>query len=290
MKRTLNFKKWAKDKPPLIAILAHFQVHMAKVAFKLINMVHDEDMIFGKDLAPDLDTWLKLFRTHSNGNTFVLQQFNFPPGAIENLLEISHQLIEESENSLEDFKPKNEEKLLGEYLNLLNIPDQEFEKVNPIEDLKETFLSPEFYFFCRVQAPCWLMYYTTPAQLLRGARQRNFRSLIKLVKLDASTIFDRKISRYIHDLRSQNKSRFEQVQEALKSPLGKISHKKMKIFHAAMITQLSIEFGHRLKEPDIRELFDATARDEGRLLVDLDIPDSPHTFYMAIKRLLPPAD
>lgn len=289
MKNTSNFKKWAKDKPPLLAVIAHSQVHMAKVASKLINMVHDEDMMFGRDLSPDLDTWLKLFRSHSNGNGYMLQLFNYPSGAMENLQDVPYQLLEE-ENGLENFKPRNEEKLLEEYLNSLNIPEQEFEKVNSIEDIKEIFLSPEFYFFFRVQAPCWLMYYTTPAQLLREARQHDFKSLIRLIKLDSSTIFDRKISRYIHELRSKNRSRFEQVQEALKSPLGKMSHKKMKIFYAAMITQFSIALGHRLKEPDIRELFDAIARDEGRILVDPDIPDSPHTFYMAIKRLLPPSD
>ncbi len=286
MLSTKNFKKWAKDKPPLLAMLAHSQVQMSKIAYVLVKEVHENDMMFGKDVVPDLDSWLKLFRTHQNINTYVWQLFQFPTGSFNNLKSLPEN-FKKSGYDLDNLKLESEEKILEEYLNSYNISEEEFEKENPMEQFENHFNFTEFYFFLRVQVPCAILCFTAPAQLLRSARQRDFKSLLKLVKIDPSAIFDRKIARYIHELRLTNSAKFEQVHDALKRPLDKIPLKKFKVLYAAMITQISIEFNHRLNEPDIRSLFDAIAQDCGQGLVDPDIPESPHAFYMAIKRLVP---
>ena len=102
---------------------------------------------------------------------------------------------------------------------------------------------------------------------------------------EVTVIFDKKISRYIHELRSTRRSKYEQILDTLHfKSKGQITKQKFKIFYAALITHMSIEFGNRLTEPEVRGLFDAVARDEGKGLVDPDLPDTPHTFYIAMKR------
>jgi hypothetical protein len=61
----------------------------------------------------------------------------------------------------------------------------------------------------------------------------------------------------------------------------------MKIFFAGHISLISAVFGQRLTEPEIRSLFDAIARDEGKGEIDTDLPESPEAFSRAIHREIP---
>jgi len=58
----------------------------------------------------------------------------------------------------------------------------------------------------------------------------------------------------------------------------------MKMNIAGLISLISIGMGRQLKESDIRELFDAIAKDKGQGDFDADIPDSQETFAKAIQR------
>lgn len=287
------FERWAQDKPALLAICAHSYTLRARPTFNLIMRIRNEDLFLDGLSQPDLDSWLLMFRNHSSGLDFIQNFSEDPTGFMDSFLNAVEDSDDTNTNTfVEDmhnnFKAQNDKDLFQEYLKFQRMSDEEFAAVNSKGEIEANVLSPDFYFFARILAPCWLLYETTPAQLLRKARLRDFDSLLKLIKLDSSTIFDRRISRYVHDLRNTNRAKFEQIQEAfLKGLMDKISLQSIKISIAAIITLMSIEFGHRLKEPDVRELFDAVACDAGDGDIDTDLPESPHAFYVGMKRRFP---
>jgi len=285
MHSTFNFEKWAEGKHPLLALIAHTQIAQAQMAYVFTKEIHENDMFFGDFPTPDLDTWLRLFRTHPSATTYITQTLGDPNGFLQSTNGFLEQFDENAPIKKTDISSREAKPLLEKYLNTLNALEENLEQTISADEAEKFFLAPEFYFFFRVYLPCWLTHYTTPAQLLRKARLRDFDSLKQLIKLDPSTIFDKKIARFIHSLRSKNRPKYEQILATLQNKSkSQITKQKFKVFYAAIITSLSIGFGERLTEPDVRGLFDAVARDKGIGEIDTDLPDSPHTFYMAMKR------
>ncbi len=281
MRNTSNFEEWATGKNPLLAIVAHSQITVAKMAYGFTKAIHEEDMFFSELPAPDLGTWLKLFRSHPNGINYVHQFISNSDSFIEFTNNLEDQFKQSTPITLADISIPNAKKLYDQYIKTLKTSFQTLQ----IQKMEELILAPEFYFFFRIFIPCQLFHNTTPAQLLRKARLHDFDSLKKIIRLDHATIFDKRISRYIYKLRSTNKSKYEQIIAILScKSKSKITRQKFKVFYAAIITQISIQFGERLTEPEVRALFDAVSRDEGHGDIDIDLPDSPNTLYHAIKR------
>ena len=154
--------------------------------------------------------------------------------------------------------------------------------------IKKNFNDPEMIFFFRVFVPCQLLYGDLPSRLLRSARLGNIDALEKLIRIDKSIIHEPKISAFLHKEGSKiNKSKYNHLVDCLKKgPKSKITLKTVKMNFAGFISVISTAFGDkfRLKEPDIRALFDAVAKDYGKGDIDIDLPDSPETFGKAIQR------
>ncbi|MCW4016934.1 MAG: hypothetical protein NWF06_11230 [Candidatus Bathyarchaeota archaeon] len=282
---TKHFEKWAKGKHPLIAMVAYGQASQAKIAYGIAKAIHEEDMFLGDFTTPDLNTWLKLFRSHKNGIEFINQFLGTQSSIIRSIESVTDQLDDNAPIKASNISTDAAKSLLEKTLKTINMSEEEMAQNYQPQELEQFLRSPDFYFFFRVYVPCQLFHYTTPAQLLRKARQRNFDSLIKLIKLDHSVIFDRKVSRYIHELRSTRRSKYEQIIDTLHfKSRGQITKQKFKVFYAAMIMNMANELGEKLTAPEIRELFDAIYQDEGKGLIDPDLPGTPHSFYMAIKR------
>ncbi len=288
MYSTANFEKWAEGKHPFLAMISHSLAVQSKMAYGFTKIIHDEDL-FLEDLPfPDLDSWLKLFRTHKDITKYFFQLFenlsehvNATEKALSGLTKESSQQINKSDLEIID-----SEKILNEYLQAHKtvVDDAVNLSTNEIENF---IVSPEFYFLCRVIIPCETTHFTAPAILYRKARLRDFESLKKLVSLDPSTIFDTRIARFIHELRNKNRAKYDQIFSLIHNKSNaKISRWKFKAFYAAIITNFSIQIGQKLTEPEIRDLFDAVARDEGKGEIDTDLPETPDTFYKAIKRHL----
>jgi len=64
----------------------------------------------------------------------------------------------------------------------------------------------------------------------------------------------------------------------------KVTRKKMKKNIAGLISYVTMRFGNKFKESEIRDLFDAIVKDKGEGDIDTDIPDSPESFAKAIQR------
>jgi predicted hydrocarbon binding protein len=97
-------------------------------------------------------------------------------------------------------------------------------------------------------------------------------------------IKDKKISEFIHRAR-KNKILDEKLRSAISKGINeKVTKKKMKMNVAGLISYVTMRSGNKFKESEIRELFDAIAKDKGECDIDTDIPDSPESFAKAIQR------
>jgi hypothetical protein len=144
----------------------------------------------------------------------------------------------------------------------------------------------EVMFSLTVIFPCWLIYRQHPVMMLRKARQGHIDDIESLLRLDPSALFERKISAQFQKARfTKNQYNYRRILKALgAAPKAKITLSKMKMNIAGLISALSERLGQRLKEPEIRSLFDAISKDTGAGDIDTDIPDSAEAFSQAIFR------
>ena len=150
--------------------------------------------------------------------------------------------------------------------------------------IKQDINKPEIKFLLQVFLPCFLLYKDYPSRLLRKARKGDIEYIEKLIRLDRSIEFNKKISEFIHGAR-KNKMIDERLRSAIATGINeKVTRKKMKMNIAELISFFSMALGRQLKESEIRDLFDAIAKDKGRDDIDTDIPESPETFAKAIQR------
>jgi hypothetical protein len=150
--------------------------------------------------------------------------------------------------------------------------------------IKQDINKPEIRFLLQVFLPCFLLYKDYPSRLLREARKGNIEYIEKLIRLDRSIEFDKKISEFIHGAR-KNKMIDEKLRSAIATGINeKVTRKKMKMNIAGLISFFSMSIRSQLKESEIRDLFDAISKDKGEGDIDTDIPDSHETFAKAIQR------
>jgi hypothetical protein len=144
---------------------------------------------------------------------------------------------------------------------------------------------PEMRFLFQVFLPCFLLYKHYPVIMLREARKGNIEYIEKLIRLDDSIIHDKKISEYLHN-KKDNKKIKERIASALSTGINeKVTRKKLKMNLAGLISFFTTLIGRQLNESDIRDLFDAIAKDNrGEYEIDTDLPPSPEAFYKAIQR------
>lgn len=152
--------------------------------------------------------------------------------------------------------------------------------------------SLEIQFFINVWLPCFLVYGTNPASLLRSARQGELESMQKLVRLDPSTIFDPKVSTMVHQLLYTNWDEYKRTTDSLKQPFkGKVSRRKLKSSVAALIKVQHEIWGEKITCLELRYLFNSLARDLGKDInedfIDRDLPVSDEAFHTAIYRDIP---
>ncbi len=159
------------------------------------------------------------------------------------------------------------------------------EKDNYSQD-KQGLALPEYAFFMRVWAPCWLYHREYPTTIFRQARNGHVKSICKLALLDKTIIYEPKITKFILHLHENNKlNSFNQIMQAVMSVPEKRSIKSIKYTLAAIIQNLSPDSG-KPTAPDIRKYYDAIDSDctGGKTLRDDHLPLSDETFSKALQR------
>ncbi len=300
----LAVQKWAENKHFFLALIAPLLVANARNLHSGFSHIRDRRFFKLQFPLPPLPPWFAMYRSHRKPLTFLknlLSEFSV----------FSKETIELGEAVIEDIRTRRsgksitpEHPLTGEDIehvkNLMqNILSESFRNLkNNFENIplaaavKDDALlmiserELECSFFLLVLAPCWLLYRTTPTILYRKARLGDFDSLEKLLCLDPLMLHDPVISRRIQAFRFNNKNTDYQtlIEATLKRPKAKITLAKIKVTIAGLISVLAITFKLPLEEPDIRDLFDAVAKDAEGKMIDTDLPESPESFYSAFWR------
>lgn len=245
-------EKWMEGKPPTIAITALGIALTAPEVSEALTEIREEADTYIPQ--PSLSVWLNFYKSH-RVVLDVLQDLFISEGM--------EKLINESVSGKKaDFSPQQRNQLV------------------------QVYKQPATLFFLKVWGPCAIYYRTTPTQLFRQARQGKVSAFEKLLRLDSSVIFDKKLSEIFHQIKGKtNKQAYRKLLLAFHKPVtGRSDPKHIKSLAAAIISLMSAEIGKRLTEPEIRQLFDAIAKDRNLGLQDEEIPPTPDSFAQAIRR------
>lgn len=300
----LAVEKWSKGRPYLIALLAPQVATPAHDINQVFTQFKNRRVFSHQFPLPHLPSWSQLYRSHRKPAGFLRIMFSefssFSPESVQLADSLSEGSKELCKNSVGKSPVQITAKDISKAKTLLdNALKESFldikadfsdESATPSDQaafsemLSDMPLESSFFFL--VSIPCWLLYRESPTHLYRKARTGDIDAIEKLLRLDALMVHDPMIGQQIQKLRFNRKtSAYRTLLEApLKSPKAKITRKKMKYAMAGFISALSSIIKPPLTEPEIRSLFDAVAQDSGRGAIDTDLPDSPESFYMAIKR------
>ena len=244
-------ENWMEGKPIELATSALFLANLSSdVSDSLTEARQSNDL--GIDLPP-LPEWLSLYTQHRKISQLLKELFS--PDNFQTLTEISA-------------NPENPQLSSDSTQSLLTL-----------------YQKPEVLFFFKVWAPCSIYYNSTPTKLYRRARQGKVSAFEKLLRLDNSIIFDPRLSKLFHQLKGKKDKRaYRKLLYAFGKPITQRSDaKRIKFLIAGLISFISESKGHRLTEPDIRDLFDLISNTKLGM-DDQDIPPGHDTFSQAILR------
>jgi len=308
-----HIDEWIKDKPILMAMMALELAFDAEYCFECAIQVKKEEGFIYKLPLPPLNEWLSLYKNHhrifdlfkdtfvdSNGlveSTQDLTDFLFEGlreikrTGMEGIREEYNNLNEEEKAAAEKLYQKVKKELSEAIDNIyeLQLKDIEADINGEIDDelknrLNKDINQPEIRFLFKVYNPCFILYRCFPSRLLREARKGEIDYIEKLLRLDRAVIHDKKISDFIHK-KSGNKIISDRIATAIANGINeKITRKKIKMNIAGLISFLSTAMGRQLNVVEIRDLFDAIARDKGAGDIDTDIPEGQEAFVKAIQR------
>lgn len=302
------FEKWSEDKSPILKLASFVFASSLDLFIEFFRDIKSWKIV-GRDFSlPPAYEWLKFYRSHRRihkGVTNALRQINDDTAkaidyfekflsAIRNLKYITNSELQEMKEELttaERNKAANQFREIQEIIendfNIGNVDIKEETKAKEKERLLNLFHKPEMIFFTMVWAPCLLLYGDYAPCLLRKARQGDDNALEKLLRLDETVIADKKIIDLFHQGKVAKKQATHNlfIKSLSKKPKVKLTSRKIKLDFAGLISAISISLGQRLTTPDIKELFDAISKDEGKGS-DTDFQDQnqPEALTKAINR------
>ena len=287
-----HFRNWAEDRNPFLATTALKIAGFSKVCFELFESVSKGKRIEGDIPLPSLKTWFRLYHNPqsigkvlltalANINDDTAKEVDFLKLMSEGSRQIKKMTSERLNKEwgkiplhyrkkiIEEIYRKRDEYI--EYcINDFASETNEDERKEFLKNLKK----PEFIFFIRVFAPCFILYGLCPLELLRQAQSGNNDALKKLIRLDKSIIFEPKISEIIHQAQALKKQeRMSIIKMAFRSsPKVKIKMKAIKCHLGGLISYLSIAMKQKISAADIRRLYDELAHDmNDDVVVDDDL-------------------
>lgn len=297
----LAVKKWAKDKPYLIALVAP---QITPIVIDLhLDFKQIKSRRFGshKFLLKHLPPWFALYRSHRKG----IEHLKAVYAAIfgHEFISFTDILIKE----LHDLKSADKETLAA------NLPTpQEFEEISQIlrelldasfVDLENEFSKApvdhdaaaamkqlvadkplESSFFLFVEVPCWLLYRVSPTTLYRKARGGEFDALERLLRLDPLMLHDPYVGMKIAKFRFDHKMpQYRKLLAApFKNPKGGIERKNLILSIVGLLSALSHVIQKPLTANDIFELIAAIDEDAKCNLLD-DLPKDPDALARALQ-------
>jgi tetratricopeptide (TPR) repeat protein len=304
----MYFEKWSQGKDPILKMISFVFASRTDLFIEFFQDVKSWEQV-GRDFSlPPANEWLKFYRSHrriykgvmnafrqiNDDTAKAIDYFEKLLSATRNLKYITNsefQEIKEELTTAERNKAVNQfqeiQEIIENDFNIGNVEMKEETKAKEIERLLTLFHKPEMIFFTMVWAPCLLLYGDYAPRLLRKARHGDDDALEKLLRLDETVIADKKIIDLFHQGKVAKKQATYNlfIKSLSKKPKGKLTSRKIKLDFAGLISAISISLGQRLTTPDIKGLFDAISKDEGKGS-DTDFQDQnqPEALRKAVNR------
>jgi hypothetical protein len=297
-----GLRKWREGKPLALLLYAEQAVAAADGLFGLLKAIRR-----GKGLPwlagpPAVSAWLRLYRSHHRLQDALGPFVGFgasgagsASGKAAEWRQIVKSRAEETASRVVSEKiqdPDRIKQLIGEAGKyLLNrclemLPRAAGDGLPADDDAVGRMTEmPELQFFVRVWFPCWMEYRVYPTELLWRARKGDLDALEDLLRLDKSVVHDRLIAEHIHQTwHAEGRGEFQRIGAAFfGAPRKGISARRVKYALAGLISEYARQLKQPVTEPEIRGLFDAYAKAQGKLR-DTDLAESPESFSMAIRR------
>ena len=292
---------WAKDKDPILAIfapqLAAFTLDLPDIFRCHKNRkFHD-----GSVHLPRLTSWYALYRNHNRYCESLLLEL-VEVSALAAHLTFLGAALQDSTPRKSDAPPPTEDAqrtarqfwLHLKELSLANLrADFEERRLDgatqtAVEHCLQHF-EMELLFLFWVFLPCFILYQTTPTRLYRTARLGNSKAIDTLLRLDPLMLHDPAIGQVMQRLRLSGKhAAYQNLVEAPLKPIKATpTPNKLKTSMAALISIIATDIGHPLTAKEIKQLFDAIAKDADRAERDHALPQSPETLGKAMQRKRP---
>lgn len=299
----LAVEKWSQDKPPFIALVAP-QIAVFAVEIPDILQHQKKHRLFQQSFpVPHLPDWFALYRSHRRyWKPFLEMIFNTSPFGKE-LLTLGL-VLSEMPNHLDELKGQTiTPEVIAEGHQYLNsILRLSFDDL--AADLNDTPLAPEvretvqafrdkheteLAFLFLVAFPCWLIYKEWPSAIYRRAIKGNTNDMLKLLRLDPFTLHDTAIGKQIQNIRINGRqSVYEELLSAPLKPIKvKLSSRTLKDMLAGLLSLLAETLKQPLTSTEIRDLFDAVAKDAYRRDIDTSLPESQEAYTKVIQRNRP---
>lgn len=142
-----------------------------------------------------------------------------------------------------------------------------------------------FQFIIFVLLPSLLFYKMTPFQLYSQASSGDIQAIKNLLRLDPYLLHDPIIGEQIQQYRFKDRRRYREILAAPLEPIAlNMTPRKMKYSIAGQLSLVSKLLKQPLKEPAIRDFFNAVSWDTKRKEKDLDLPEKRETFRREINR------
>lgn len=295
-----NVEKWAKDKSPLIALIAP---SMAAFSRELPDMFRDlkkRSLANQKSDLPHLPSWYALYRDHRKYCEPYIKMLEESSEYARQLLTLGVALRKHSQQkNVTATHTPSEEDHRNSRIFWHNLKELAFADLrDDFEDRKldsathavmQKYLARyhmEISFIFMVFTPCFILYKMHPIQLYRKACLGNVNAIDMLLRLDPLMLHDPSIGQQIQKIRLFGKQTTYQnlVEAPLKPFKATISNGKIKASMAALISMTAEQLKQPLTSTEIRKLFDAIARDADKADDDKHIPRTTETFSKAIQR------
>jgi len=199
-------------------------------------------------------------------------------------LSITPELMNESQQIWDDLLRMSFNDLQDNFDNTLLSPDV-LPVVQQYKDNHET----ELLFLFLVALPCWIFFKEWPTNLYRKARLGDTNAIHKLLRLDPFLLHDTSIGREIQKVRILGETKvYKSLLAAPLQPIKpKVTSRTIKDFLAGLISLLAEAMKQPLTSTEIRDLFDAIAKDADKRDIDTSLPESQEAYSKVIQRNRP---
>lgn len=296
-------EKWTQGKPRLTALFAPQIASFAREIPEILKFQKNHRLLTHTFQVPHFPSWYSFYRSRTlyllpfvqmiiEGSPFAQQLI----GLGLTILDISRH-PEKLANLIDTPESRKEgEKILDDLIrmSLADIQDN-FDDTTLSPEVRPTVQhykdnhETELAFLFLVAFPCWLFYKEWPTKLYRKARQGDTSAIHKLLRLDPFLLHDPSIGREIQKVRIYGKkSVYADLLNAPSKPIKlKLTSRTIKDSLAGLISLLAEAMKQSLTSTEIRDLFDAIAKDADKRDIDTSLPESQEAYSKVIQRNRP---